>query len=201
MYLIIEGMPSSGKTTLAKALAKEMHGAYYKSLLPNDDFGNRIRTLRDSGENEAEVDLLHIVDLYRNELTIGKLLKMGQPVIRDKCFLSSVAHFMSVQSKIEQEMKETIRMAYEQLASLMIIPDAVVLLDRSLDDSLRLSGNKVDKTAIDEMILRNEDRFRTQAAHLRNSARKYFTGRLLEMNWSMTLEEEINWITEKGGRS
>lgn len=39
MYLIIEGMPSSGKTSLAKTLANRCQGIYFKSLLPDDGFG------------------------------------------------------------------------------------------------------------------------------------------------------------------
>lgn len=43
MYLIIEGMPSSGKPTLAKALAARYQGIYFKSLLPDDGFWDLVR--------------------------------------------------------------------------------------------------------------------------------------------------------------
>lgn len=194
MYLIIEGMPSSGKTTLARYLSDRYQAEYFKSLLPNDSFGSLVRKIRDEGKNETEITLMHIIDLYRNELQIRKLLNEGKSVIRDKCFLSSLAHFLSVSSDLSPDIQQAAEMAYEELYKNMVPPDALVLLNRSLSKSRQMGDCKSDKTAIDRLILEDERRFLTQKSHLVTNSRKYFGNRIIIFEDSDTPEGEIEII-------
>jgi len=196
MYIIIEGMPSSGKSTLAKSLAEKYRAVYFKSLLPNDMFGNQIRVLRDAETNEATVDLLHLVDLFRNELHIGDLLRKGHSVIRDKCFLSSLAHVLAVSTDMSPELRYTLLMGYEELCNNMVQPDALVLLNRSLTDSRKMSLEKGDLTALDHTILSNQERYIAQQMFLNDQARKYFGEQLILLSGNLTLAEKVRTIEE-----
>lgn len=80
VYLIIEGMPSSGKTILANTLTDCCQGTYFKSLLLDDGFGKLMRRIWDAALNSTESDLLHMVDFFRNECTISKMLAEGKSV-------------------------------------------------------------------------------------------------------------------------
>lgn len=197
MYLIIEGMPSSGKTTLAKFLAERYNAEYYKSLLPNDVFGNQIMKIREARKNNVEIDLLHIIDLFRNELHIMKMLSMGRTVVRDKCFLSSYAHCLSEYEDLDCETQKSIRMAYDEIYSAMARPDAIVLLDRSLEYSKKMCIAKGDLSLLDEHILGTPERFFLQKSYLANLAKKYFGNCLILLSNNETLEEEVNIVERR----
>ena len=43
MYIIVEGMPGSGKTTLSKRLAEKLNAIYIKSIFSNTAYGDALR--------------------------------------------------------------------------------------------------------------------------------------------------------------
>ena len=197
MYIIVEGMPSSGKTTISHILAKKYNAEYFKCLLPDDDFGNELRLLRDSGKYETEVLLLHAVDLLRNELQVSKILSGGKNIIRDKCFISSLAHILAVKPLMPQEVKHLLIRSYEEIYKHMIVPDAFVFINRTLSSSKEIIQNKDDRSVIDEIILNDESRFEAQKSQLEINAKKYFGDRFIEVSGLDTLENEIKSITER----
>ena len=181
MYIIVEGMPSSGKSTLARKLSNYYGMHYFKSLLSTDSYGDLLRSFRDSSNDEELVDLVHLIDLMRNELQITDLLKNGK-VVRDKCFISSLAHFECVKDKMSLEIQEIILATYEEIFDKMVKPDLVIFINRSLDDCRNLSGSKNDKSAIDSIILDDDSRFNKQRTALFENVSKYFSDRLLVIN-------------------
>ena len=181
MYIIIEGMPSSGKSTLAKKITDYYGMCDFKSLLATDSYGDIIRFFRDTSNNEELVDLFHLIDLMRNELQIIELLGEGN-VVRDKCFISSLAHFECVKNNMSMELQKIILSTYDEIYRKMIKPDLVIFINRGLEECRRLSIVKSDKSAIDSIILDNDLRFKKQEAALYENVQKYFGDRLLVIN-------------------
>lgn len=197
MYIIIEGMPSSGKTSVAKTLVQNYNATYFKSLLPNDSFGDRIRDLRDSRKRETESTLFHVIDLFRNELQIRRLISDGEHVVRDKCFISSLAHVLSVENESSEEVRQLLLNSYEELAKQMLMPDKFIFLDRSLEFSREISGHKDDKSVMDSIILDDTGRFENQKHQLKLLAEKYFADRMILVSGTDTMENDIKKIIER----
>lgn len=191
MYIIIEGMPSSGKTTLAKKAAEKYGSVYFKSVLSGDSFGQQLRKVRDTCTDGVAVDLLHIVDLFRNEIQISKLISEGRSVVRDKCFLSSLAHILSIDEDINGELKNLLRDSFDEIAKNMVVPDAVFLINSDYyDSSLRING-KTDTSQIDNVILGDKIRFETQYNYLKSLAEQYFPNRIFYIDGNISISEEI----------
>ena len=90
MYIIVEGMPGTGKTTITKRLAEKLDAVYVKSIFSNTIYGDSLRCILNSGKTK-EVEYLYLVDLLLDELRINKILSSNS-VVRDKTYTSSIAH-------------------------------------------------------------------------------------------------------------
>lgn len=197
MYFIIEGMPCSGKTTLAKSLSRVLNAEYIKSSLPHDKYGNILREIRDSGKYKQEIDCLHIADLFRNELQIQSLLYENKNIVRDKCFLSSMAHYLVEMSNIKNEIDNAVLSGYEEIFHFMATPDLLVLLDFSFDDLKQNIERKNDKSHIDKMILENEKRYKVQRQKLVECANHYYKHKVFVIQKQISIDNMVGDITNK----
>ena len=103
MYILVEGMPGTGKTTIAKRLAEMLNAEYVKSIFSNTTYGDSLRVILNTGKTK-EVEYLYLVDLLLDELRINKVLKETS-VVRDKTYTSSIAHLRAHGYVNEQEDK------------------------------------------------------------------------------------------------
>ena len=49
MYILVEGMPGTGKTTIAKRLAEMLNAEYVKSIFSNTTYGDSLRVILNTG--------------------------------------------------------------------------------------------------------------------------------------------------------
>lgn len=122
MYIIVEGMPGTGKTTITKKLAEKLEAVYVKSIFSNTSYGDSLRNILNSGKT-VEVEYLYLVDLLLDELRIRKLLSENN-VVRDKTYTSSIAHLRAHGYVNEQrDVASAIDTGYAKLAEDSIEPD------------------------------------------------------------------------------
>ena len=62
MYILVEGMPGTGKTTIAKRLADMLNAKYVKSIFSNTTYGDSLRVILNTGKTK-EIEYLYLVDL------------------------------------------------------------------------------------------------------------------------------------------
>ena len=74
MYILLEGMPGTGKTTIAKGLAEITGAEYVKSVISDSRFGNSIKKVRSKNINTS-LELFFLSDLLFDELRVRDLLK------------------------------------------------------------------------------------------------------------------------------
>ena len=127
MYILVEGMPGTGKTTIAKRLAEMLNAEYVKSIFSNTTYGDSLRVILNTGKTK-EVEYLYLVDLLLDELRINKVLKETS-VVRDKTYTSSIAHLRAHGYVNEQEdIAEAIAAGYERLSEDSLEPDYVIYI-------------------------------------------------------------------------
>ncbi|MGL4402809.1 MAG: AAA family ATPase [Fusobacteriaceae bacterium] len=159
-YIILEGMPGSGKTTLGKEIAKQSGWQYIKSL-PSD---RTIISIEDEFKGVSEKDrrqlrnLLFAADLISDEYRIEKLVNEGINIVRDKSLVSSLAHLYSQVDKSENLSIE-IRKFIENLSSQFVLPEAVIFLDTTFEDSVFYKITKDDISAQDDILFSDKNNF------------------------------------------
>ena len=165
MYILVEGMPGTGKSTLTKALAEQLSATYLKSLISNTNYGLSLKELR-SAEYNQELELLYISDLLLDELRAMEALKHGS-VVRDKCYASSLAHLRAHGFENGTPLvQQTVLEAYNQLAQMALVPDVAVFLVANLNQVRKHLYNKNDISTWDKILAEDETKYRTQAEAL-----------------------------------
>lgn len=200
MYILIDGMPGTGKTSICKQLAKKTEGVYMKSVISDTKFGNQVKQLRSDGLF-YELDLLLLTDLTMDELRVGRFIEKGN-LIRDKSFCASLGHhiaqgYASDNPNIEFTLKE----GYCYLSELIYQPDIAVHLKI---DELQIRNhfkNKTDISEIDKLLLENTDLYQKQDQAISQTMQEIFKERYFDLTcFCGTVDEMADMILEQVNR-
>lgn len=139
MYIAIEGIDGSGKTTLANFLAKKLGATLVCEPPKEDPFWTILRREKLSPTAKLEVMTWLRRNLVNN--VVLPILRNGNKVISDRCYVSSFVY----QGHIEGI---DIREIYEAHEGIYRYPDHVFILDVEPEEALsnlRLRGDELSE--------------------------------------------------------
>lgn len=181
MYIIIEGMPGTGKTTISKRLAERLDAVYVKSIFSNTLYGEGLRDILNLGKIK-EAEYLYLVDLLLDELRINKLLAENS-VVRDKTYTSSIAHLRAHGYINEQEdIAAAIDKGYAKLSEDSIEPDYIVYIHSNRKIVKQHLLDKTDLSAWDNELISDSNKYDAQRAELEKEIRRRYEGKLIEID-------------------
>lgn len=197
MYIIVEGMPGTGKTTIAKKLAEIFGAIYVKSVFSNTPYGDCLRNILNSGKSK-EIEFLYLVDLLLDELRIKKLLNQ-KDVVRDKTYTSSIAHLRAHGYVNEhKDISESIGQGYKILAEDALEPDFVVYIRSNREIIKQHLLDKTDLSAWDNELTNDLNKHEAQRSELEKEIRNKYNRKLIEIDcFSGTVEEMCDAIIMK----
>ncbi len=197
MYIIVEGMPGTGKTTITKRLAEKLDAVYVKSIFSNTIYGDSLRCILNSGKTK-EVEYLYLVDLLLDELRINKILSSNS-VVRDKTYTSSIAHLRAHGYVNElKDVAEAIDMGYVKLSEDSIEPDYVVYIRSNREIIKQHLIEKSDLSAWDNELTNDLNKHDAQRTELEKEIKKRYGSKLIEVDcFSGTVDKMCDSIIFK----
>ena len=200
MYLLIEGMPCTGKTTISKRIAQQIGAQYMKSVVSDTTIGNYLKLLRQ--QDQKTLEYFHIVDSLIDELKVRKILDTGYDLVRDKCFVSSMAHLLTHGVINDTEpYKCLVWEAYDQLVKYSVTPDLVILMEPDIDAIKQHISEKKDLSDVDKMLLSNQDLYKSQHETLKTKLDEMYKDNVLSiLSFNKTLDhtcQNIIYILKK----
>ncbi|MDE7018332.1 MAG: AAA family ATPase [Lachnospiraceae bacterium] len=194
MYIIVEGMPGTGKTTITKKLAEKLDAVYVKSVFSNTAYGDSLRNILNSGKTK-EVEYFYLVDLLLDELRINKLLAENS-VVRDKTYTSSIAHLRAHGFINElEDVAMAIDTGYAKLAEDSIEPDYVVYIRSNREIIKQHLLDKADLSAWDNELTNDLNKHDAQRTELEIEMHRRYEGKLVEIDcFSGTVDEMCETI-------
>ena len=190
MYILLEGMPGTGKTTIAKCLANITGAKYIKSVISDSRFGNSIKKVR-SKNIDMSLELFFLSDLLFDELRVRDLLKNNN-IIRDKSFIGTVAH-LNTHGFVNKN-KETIdslKIGYDELKKFSIVPDLIVYLTINENKIKENLSKKNDISEIDKLLLENMSLYKKQDYEIKKQLYYQYGDKVIEIE---CFSETVNTI-------
>ena len=197
MYVIIEGMPGTGKTSTAKALAKRLTAQYMKSAFPATELGWLMQSVHDSGKIK-ESELLYLASAHADELKIHRLLAQGLSVVKDKSLFTSIAHLkVNGYANKNESVVECVDGMYMQLIELSCEPDLVVFLSTDLKTVQERAKYKTDVSQLDERLFSNPEVYLNQERMIKQLLEEKYRKKILYINaFSSDCETIVDKIIE-----
>lgn len=197
MYVLVEGMPGTGKTTIAKRLAEMLDAEYVKSIFSNTSYGDSLRVILNTGKTK-EIEYLYLVDLLLDELRINKMLKKVS-VVRDKTYTSSIAHLRAHGYINEQEdIAKAIAAGYARLAEDSLELDYVIYIRSDREVIKKHLLDKTDLSAWDNELTNDLAKHDAQRLELEKEIQHKYGKKLIEIDcFSGTVDEMCNYIISK----
>ena len=192
MYILLEGMPGTGKTAIAKQLMQMTGASYMKSVISDTKFGNQLRQLRTSGL-EKELELLILSDLAMDELRVQRILQNGS-LIRDKAFCATLGH-LSVHGFVNytKGLPEILQQGYQQLRNFSCMPDIAVHLSLNEDKIRQHFTDKKDISEIDKFLMEHIDLYRRQDEAVAEAMHTVYGNRFREIE---CFQGTVAWMAQ-----
>lgn len=197
MYILLEGMPATGKTTIAKELQRRLKAKYIKSVLSDTLFGNSLKNIRILEEKD-KLELLILADLALDELRVKKALEIGN-VVRDKAITATLGH-LKVHNYENRNKKvvESLLIGYQQLRELIVQPNIAVYLKPNKKKIFEHLINKKDISNTDKYLLDNFELYERQSAAIEKYMYEIYKESFLTLEcFSGTIEEMADQILKK----
>ena len=197
MYILLEGMPVTGKTTIAKELQKSLQAKYIKSVLSDTLFGNSLKKIRNTKEKD-KLELLILSDLALDELRVKKALDIGS-VVRDKALTATLGH-LKVHNYENRNKKviESLLIGYQQLKELIVQPNIAVYLKPNKKKIFEHLADKKDISNADKYLLDNFELYEKQSVAIEKYMREIYKENLLVIEcFSGTIKEMTDYILKK----
>ena len=194
MYILFEGMPCTGKTTLAKSLAVIIGGVYHKSVISESELGKYLKVLREVDIKTLEY--FYLIDNAIDELRINDILDSTAPLIRDKCFVSSMAHIMTHGFENNKELySNAIWESYKAILAHSPIPDLVVLMEPDFEKINDYIWEKKDTSTVDQMLISDKQRYLEQHTSLKSLLHDFYGEKVICIkSFSMPIEQLCDHI-------
>lgn len=194
MYIILEGMPGTGKTTLAKALQKKLNAQYIKSVISDTILGDSLKKVRSLNEKD-KFELLLLADLTLDELRVKRKLELGN-VVRDKALAATLGHLkVHGYENQNKEIVESLINGYQQLKELIIQPDIAIYLEIDKEKIFKNIKNKSDITDADKELLNNFELYQKQGNAIKEYMNEIYKENFITLNcFSGTVNEMVNSI-------
>lgn len=201
-YIVLEGMPGSGKTTLGKEISKNNRWHYFKSLPSN-------RVLIEIEENYKNIsqknnrqlrNLLFAANLIEDEYKIKKIIDDGKNVIRDKSIASSLAHLYT-QVEMDESLSVEIRIFLENISLEFYKPDLIIFLDTSFENCSFYKNLQEDLSNLDNLLFSQENKFNLFKEKIQYFLKKHYKKNAINfkrenMNPSQDANRILNYLKE-----
>jgi dTMP kinase len=130
MFITVEGIDGSGKTTLIKAL-RPIFPDFYYTKEPTDEFQFTDLKKLNSPENSFYNFFLFTYD----RLIHQKDLKKNKKIICDRYLASSIAYEGPMIEKLLGSRKETVQWMVD-VSKMMLVPDVIIYLEVDIDTAM-----------------------------------------------------------------
>ena len=187
-------MPCTGKTTISKRLAHITGSIYLKSVPSDTKLGEMLKSLRN--QDDKTLEFLYATDSILQELKILNLIKYGNNVIRDKNFVSSLAHISTYGfENTQQQYMGIVKELYNMLLVETATPDLVVLIEPDFTKIKENMKMKTDLSIIDLQLIKDPNAYMLQHENLKRLLSQLYKGRLcIIKSFSKSVEESCNDI-------
>lgn len=197
MYLLIEGMPGTGKTTVAKKMASVLGVSYMKSVVSDTKYGEALRDVLKSGVKRS-MELLYLSDLALDESRVWNFRKAGG-LVRDKSYASSLAHVRAHGfENTSAPVRKAIEAFFRELAGISLKPDLVIFLRASGEVVRERMCRKSDASDWDLYLAQHLDSYELQKRMLESELMSRYADRIMVVDTDgLTVEEVCIMIGKK----
>ncbi len=155
MFIALEGIDGSGKSTMARLLASKLQSSGRDVFLTHEPTPSLTlpADLISRRDTEAAVDLFFrfTADRYRHQFEIGDALRHGKTVISDRYLLSSLAYQGPLLDEIFHDSRKTVDWMMSVSEIITIRPDVNICIDITADTAIKRIWRRKNVTGFEDL--------------------------------------------------